>query len=71
MQFILLSFLLENYGIADGYLDTKLLTLSCSNPSLFYFAIVNQHDWLPILVNLKAAHYYTAGDDLCSIIQFY
>lgn len=47
-------FLLENYGIADGYLDTRIVNIiHVLTLPFFYFAIVNQHDWLPILVNLR------------------
>lgn len=47
------TFLLENYGVADGYLNNQIVNIIhvLSFP-FFYFVISNQHDWLPILVNL-------------------
>lgn len=46
-------FILENYGVADGYLNNQIVNIIhvLSFP-FFYFVISNQRDWLPILVNL-------------------
>lgn len=53
-------FLLENYGVADGYLDNQIVNIIhvLSFP-FFLFVIGNQKDWLPILVNLNLPIFIT------------
>lgn len=53
-------FLLENYGVADGYLNNQIVNIIhiLSFP-FFYFVISNQRDWLPILVNLRIPIFIT------------
>lgn len=53
-------FLLENYGVADGYLNNQIVNIiHVLTFPFFYFVISNQRDWLPILVNLSLPIFIT------------
>lgn len=53
-------FLLENYGVADGYLNNQIVNvIHVLSLPFFFFVISNQQDWLPILVNLSIPIFIT------------